>query len=38
MPLFDTEGFVRHIEAGYEAAYDRFPERGRGPTDIEIAP
>ena len=37
MPLFDTEGFVRHIEAGYEAAYDRFLN-GEGPTDIEIAP
>jgi predicted O-linked N-acetylglucosamine transferase (SPINDLY family) len=37
MPLFDTEGFVRHIEAGYEAAYDRFLS-GEGPTDIEIAP
>ncbi len=33
--LFDTDAFVRHIEAGYEAAYDRF-FGGQTPADIEI--
>lgn len=34
-PLFDTERFVRHIEAGYEQAYDRF-FNGREPADIAV--
>ncbi|MFO1261506.1 MAG: tetratricopeptide repeat protein [Sphingomonadaceae bacterium] len=34
--LFDTDAFVRHIEAGYEAAYDRF-FNGEAPADIEIS-
>ncbi|MDQ4420903.1 tetratricopeptide repeat protein [Sphingobium sp. DEHP117] len=34
-PLFDTERFVRNIEAGYLAAYDRFC-KGQAPDDIRI--
>lgn len=34
-PLFDTEAFVRHIEAGYTAAYDRF-FNGESPADIRL--
>lgn len=34
-PLFDTERFVRNIEAGYDAAYDRFLN-GRAPADITV--
>lgn len=36
-PLFDTALFVRHIEAGYEAAYQRWFDR-EAPTDINVAP
>ena len=37
MPLFDSEQFTRHIEAGYEAAFQRFLE-GKPPADITVAP
>ncbi len=36
-PLFDTARFVRHIEAGYEVAYQRWFS-GQSPTDIDVAP
>lgn len=36
-PLFDTERFVRHIEAGYDAAYNLFLS-GRDPQDIFVIP
>lgn len=36
-PLFDTALFVRHIEVGYEAAYQRFFD-GQAPADIDVAP
>ena len=35
LPLFDSERFTRHIEAGYEAAYRAYFE-GRPPGDIRI--
>ena len=35
LPLFDSERFTRHIEAGYEAAYQAYFE-GRPPGDIRI--
>ena len=35
-PLFNTQLYTRHIEAGYEAAYDRFL-KGRPPADIAVA-
>jgi protein O-GlcNAc transferase len=34
--LFDTALYTRHLEAGFDAAYDRFV-KGRPPADIEIA-
>lgn len=34
--LFDTESFVHHVEAGYDAAYDHFLH-GREPQDIVVA-
>ncbi len=34
-PLFNTEAFVRHIEAGYDAAYDRF-FAAQAPGDIAV--
>ncbi len=34
-PLFDTERFVRHIEAGYDKTYDRYLN-GQAPADITI--
>lgn len=37
MPLFDSALFVRHIEAGYETAYQRFFD-GHSPADIDVAP
>ena len=37
MPLFNSEQFTRHLETGYEAAYQRFVE-GLEPTDIRVAP
>lgn len=35
-PLFDSARFVRHIEAGYEAAYQLFFD-GLPPADIDVA-
>ena len=35
MPMFDTEQYTRHIEAGYEAAYQRYFD-GLAPTDIWV--
>lgn len=35
VPLFDTEGYTRHLEAGLDAAYDRWL-RGEEPADITI--
>ena len=37
LPLFDSERFTRHIEAGYQAAYRTYFE-GRPPGDIRIDP
>ena len=37
MPLFNSEQFTRHLETGYEAAYQRFVD-GLEPTDIQVAP
>tara|TARA_B100000674_G_scaffold497910_1_gene533492 strand:- start:1571 stop:3433 length:1863 start_codon:yes stop_codon:yes gene_type:complete len=34
-PLFDSEGYTRDLEAGYEAAYDRYL-KGLAPDDIEV--
>ena len=34
-PLFDTERFARHIEAAYDAAYQRYLD-GKPPGDITI--
>jgi protein O-GlcNAc transferase len=34
-PLFDTERFARHIEAGYAAMYDRY-QAGLPPDHIHI--
>ncbi|NIY75692.1 tetratricopeptide repeat protein [Thalassospira sp. HF15] len=34
-PLFDSEGYTRDLEAGFEAAYDRFLQ-GLPPDDIEV--
>lgn len=34
-PLFDTVGYTRDLEAGFEAAYDRFLQ-GLAPDDIEV--
>lgn len=34
-PLFDTERFVRHIETGYDKAYDRFL-KGLAPADLSV--
>lgn len=36
-PLFDSEHFTRSIEAGYEAAYQRFFD-GLPPADIRVKP
>lgn len=36
-PLFDTESFARHIEAGYDQAYQRY-FLGCAPDNIEVAP
>lgn len=35
-PLFQTEAYTRHLEAGYRAAWDNW-RAGNAPTDIEIA-
>lgn len=35
MPMFDTEQYTRHIEAGYEAAYQRYFD-GLAPADIWV--
>lgn len=37
MPLFDSALFVRHIESGYDAAYQRFFD-GQAPADINVTP
>ena len=37
MPLFDSERFTRHLEAGYQAAYQRYFD-GLDPVDIQVAP
>jgi len=34
-PLFDSEGYTRDLEAGFEAAYDRYLN-GLEPDDIEV--
>lgn len=34
-PLFDSEGYTRDLEAGFEAAYDRYL-KGLEPDDIEV--
>ena len=34
-PLFNTELFTQHLEAGYQQAYDRYLE-GRAPDVIEV--
>lgn len=34
-PLFDSEQYTRHLEAGYQAAYDLF-RKGRNPEDIHV--
>jgi predicted O-linked N-acetylglucosamine transferase (SPINDLY family) len=34
-PLFDSEGYTRDLEAGFEAAYDRYL-KGLAPDDIEV--
>ncbi|WP_052657649.1 tetratricopeptide repeat protein [Thalassospira sp. HJ] len=34
-PLFDSEGYTRDLEAGFEAAYDRYLN-GLAPDDIEV--
>ena len=35
-PLFDTDLFARHIETGYQQAYQRFFE-GKPPADIFVS-
>jgi predicted O-linked N-acetylglucosamine transferase (SPINDLY family) len=34
-PLFDSEGYTRDLEVGFEAAYDRYL-KGLAPDDIEV--
>jgi predicted O-linked N-acetylglucosamine transferase (SPINDLY family) len=34
-PLFNTELFTRHLEEGYQQAYDRYSE-GKAPDVIEV--
>lgn len=36
-PLFDTPSYTKHIEAAYQAMYQRY-QAGLPPDDIEIAP
>ena len=35
--LFDTKRYTRHLEAGFDAAYERF-RTGLAPEDIVVAP
>ncbi|MEM7689847.1 MAG: hypothetical protein AAF291_12565 [Pseudomonadota bacterium] len=35
-PLFDTKLYTRHLEAGFDEAYDRF-RKGQAPSDITVA-
>ncbi|MDG2406101.1 MAG: hypothetical protein P8M25_14495, partial [Paracoccaceae bacterium] len=34
-PLFDTELYTRHLEAGYQQAYSRYLQ-GKGPANIIV--
>jgi predicted O-linked N-acetylglucosamine transferase (SPINDLY family) len=36
-PLFDTEGFARHMEAAYAAMYNRY-QAGLAPDHIDVSP
>jgi predicted O-linked N-acetylglucosamine transferase (SPINDLY family) len=36
-PLFNTERFTRHLEAGYIAMWERY-QRGEPPASIGVAP
>ncbi len=35
-PLFDSEGFARHLEEAYRQAYEQYRD-GRGPQIVEVA-
>jgi protein O-GlcNAc transferase len=35
-PLFDTQGFVRHLEAGFESIWHRY-KNGRQPDHIDVS-
>ena len=37
MPLFDSARFTRHLEAGYEQAFERHAS-GQAPADITVSP